>query len=382
MNSKILLMLFSLTLLNSCGSFEDEKKSLMTTPEKKDLVHSFDIEKDQAAKYSETDPNAVKPEEKQAPVEEVQPKKLSKKEKARLAKLEREAKKKEAAEKKAAGKAAGQTTSTAPTPTPVVPHDGYPADFPQFMKDYDVVSKPIWEKFKPLFFQGEQSILGISYLGVTAGYITMTSKDIVKMGDRLAYHYFARFKSKDAYRYFYWLDDTIETFIEKNTFLPIKYALVQREKKQNVDDLQLFDYKKNKVSTYYKRVKEGANKDEHLEKFIPRYLQESFGALQFVRGLPLKKGDHYDFPVSTRGDTWLLKIEVMGEEMISVNGQDVKAYRLKAETHFPGVLQKSGDINFWYSVDDLKKLLKFQAKVKLGSIYGELVEYKPGVLVK
>ena len=60
----------------------------MTTPEKKDLVHSFDIEKDQAAKYSETDPNAVKPEEKQAPVEEVQPKKLSKKEKARLAKLD------------------------------------------------------------------------------------------------------------------------------------------------------------------------------------------------------------------------------------------------------------------------------------------------------
>ena len=210
----------------------------------------------------------------------------------------------------------------------------------------------------------------------------MTLKDIVKLGDKTAYHYFARFKSKDAYRYFYWLDDTIESFVDKSTHLPIKYSLIQREKKQNVDDLQLFDFKKQKVSTYYKRVKEGANKDEHLEKYIPSYLQDSFSALLFVRGLPLHKGDLYDFPVSTRGETWLLKIEVMGEDNITVNDKEVKAFRLRAETHFPGVLQKSGDINFWYAADEAKRLLKFQAKVKLGSIYGELVEYKPGVLVK
>ena len=79
---------------------------------------------------------------------------------------------------------------------------------------------------------------------------------------------------------------------------------------------------------------------------------------------------------------WLLKIEVMGEEVISINGSDINAFKLKAETHFPGVLQKSGDINFWYSADETRKLVKFQAKIKIGSIYGELVEYKPGILVK
>ncbi|MGZ3809104.1 MAG: DUF3108 domain-containing protein, partial [Bacteriovorax sp.] len=258
----------------------------------------------------------------------------------------------------------------------------YPADYPQLFKDYDAVSKPIWEKFRPVFYQGEQAIMAISYLGVTAGYITITSKDIVKMGDRMAYHYFARFKSKEAYRYFYWLDDSLESFIDKRSYLPIKYSLIQREKKQNVDDLQLFDFKKMKVSTWYKRVKQGSNKDEHLERYIPRYLQDSFSALQLVRGLPLHKGDTYDFPVSTRGETWLLKTEVLGEETITVNDKDVRAFRLKAETHFPGVLQKSGDINFWYAADEGKRLLKFQAKVKIGSINGELVDYKPGVMVK
>jgi hypothetical protein len=360
---KFYLWFFSLTLLSGCGSFEDDKRSLLNSSgeEKKDLVKVFEIEKDQAENYR---PEEIKPDQMR---EASLPVKGAKKEKNKK-KIKLDEKKSEKRKEEIKGE--------------MTKGEDYPADFPQLFKDYDAVSKPIWEKFKPVFYKGEQSIIAISYLGVTAGHITMTSKDVVKIGDKMAYHYFARFKSRDAYRYFYWLDDSIETFIEQNTFLPIKYSLIQREKKQNVDDLQLFDFKKHKVMTWYKRVKINANKDEHLEKYIPRHVQDSFAALQFVRGLPLRKGDKYDFPVSTRGETWLLKIEVMGEEMITVNGDEMKAYRLKAETHFPGVLQKSGDINFWYAMDEGKRLVKFQAKVKLGSIFGELVEYKPGVRIK
>lgn len=361
---KFLLSLLTLTLLAACGSFEEDKKDLMApVEEKKDLVDAFDISKEQAEKYT---PEVVVTEP--APVAEA---------KTVKGKPEKTKKGKQAEEKKAEKAKPVEVSKAA-----IAKGDEYPADYPQEFKNYDLVSRPIWEKFKPTFYKGEQSIIAISYLGVTAGYITMTSKDLVKIGDRTAYHYYARFKSRDAYRYFYWLDDTIETFVEQHTFLPIKYSLIQREKKQNVDDLQLFDFKKHKVMTFYKRVKPGADKDEKLEKYIPRYVQDSFSALQFVRGLPLHKGDKYDFPVSTRGKTWLLKIEVVGEETVSVNGKDIRAYKLKAETHFPGVLQKSGDILFWYSMDELKRLVKFQAKVKLGSIYGELVEYKPGVLIK
>ena len=344
-----------LLLLCSCASnFEEEKTRLLTKSDHKDLVTAFEIPKEEAKNYKE---NTEPPPPALPPVVAVKKSKKEKKSKVVIA-----------------------------PPAVVAPvkieTETYPADFPADFKNYDLKSKAIWEKFKPLFYQGEQSILAISYLGVTAGYITVTSLNTVKMGDKDTFHYTARFKSRDAYRYFYWLDDTLETFIEKKTYLPIKYSLVQREKKQNVDDLQLFDFKKLKTFNWYKRVKENANADVKEENYIPRYVQDSFSALQFTRGLPLVKGDLYDFPVVTRGKAWLLKVEVMGDEVISVNDHDVKAIRVKAETHFPGVLQKSGDINFWYAADDARRLLKFQAKVKLGSIYGELVDYKAGVLVK
>jgi hypothetical protein len=353
------LQLAVLLLLCSCASnFEEEKSRLLTKNDHKDLVSAFEIPKEEAKNYKEnTEPP---PAPAVAPVVAAKKSKINKEKKTK-------------------------TVVTAPvgaTPIKTEVGDGYPSDFPADFKNYDLNSKAVWEKFRPRFFQGEQSILAISYLGVTAGYITVTSLNSIKMGDRDTYHYTARFKSRDAYRYFYWLDDNLETFIDKKTYLPIKYSLIQREKKQNVDDLQLFDFKKLKTFNWYKRTKEGANADMKEENYIPRYVQDSFSALQFTRGLPLVKGDLYDFPVVTRGKAWLLKVEVMGEEEVSVNDHTVRAIRVKAETHFPGVLQKSGDINFWYAADDVRRLLKFQAKVKLGSIFGELVDYKAGVLVK
>lgn len=364
MNFKNLMtpvLILTLGVLGACGSFEKEKESLLATSEKKDLVNVFELDKDQAELIKE---KTVSP-----PVVPV------------LKEKKTENGKKTKAQKNGKVTATTEVAKTSVAPA-VVTTQGYPADYPQILKDYDSKSEAVWSKFKSTFYQGEQSIIAISYLGVTAGYITINSKDIVKLSDKTAFHYYARFKSKDAYRYFYWLDDSIETFIDTATFLPIKYSLIQREKKQNVDDLELFDFKKLKTYHWYKRVKEGSNKDEKIENYIPRFAQDSFSALQFVRGMPMNKGDQYDFPVVTRGKPWLLKVEVMGEETISVNSKDVRAFRLKAETHFPGVLQKSGDINFWYAADEARRLLKFQAKVKIGSIYGELVEYKPGVLVK
>jgi hypothetical protein len=352
------LCILVILLLNSCASnLEEEKNRLLQKNEHKDLVTSFEIPKEDANNYKE---NSVESKTTNPITVE---KKVSKKTKKELKKK----------------KVSTVAEAILPASTAAFV---YPADFPEDFKAMDLKSQSIWEKFKPLFYQGEQSILAISYLGVTAGYITVSSQNIVNIGGRNAFHYTARFKSREAYRYFYWLDDSLETYIEKSTYLPIKYSLIQREKKQNVDDLQLFDFKKLKTSNWYKREKEGVKTDDKNENYIPRFVQDSFSALQFTRGLPLKKGDTYDFPVVTRGKAWLLKLEVLGEETTTVNDHDIKAIKIKAETHFPGVLQKSGDIIFWYAADDMRRLLKFQAKVKLGSIFGELVDFKAGTLVK
>ena len=367
----LVLILILVLVLGSCATnYEDEKSVLLSKPENTDLVNQFEAEAKQEDIFQGQE--NVKKEEVKAPETVKTSSKITK------------APAKKDGVTPAKTQQAATIAETAPkviTP-PSALNPVLPADYPEEYKAYDVKSKEAWSKFNPVFYQGEQSIMSVSYLGVTAGYITIMSKELTTLNGKAAFHYYARFKSSDAYRYFYWLDDRLDSYVEKETFLPMKYSLIQREKKQNVDDLQLFDFKKMMTYNWYKRVKEGSNRDEKGEMKIPSLAQDSFSALQFVRGLPLNKGDKYELPVITRGKFWILKVEVMGEETTSVNGKDVKAIKIRAETNFPGVLKKSGDINFWYGVDVEKKLLKFQAKVKIVSLYGELVEYKPGIKVQ
>jgi hypothetical protein len=160
-----------------------------------------------------------------------------------------------------------------------------------------------------------------------------------------------------------------------DNFIPLKFVLTQRESKQNVDDLQLFDHDKLMTHFWYRREKNKEVTELANSLPIPRYFQDSYASLFLVRGLPLKIGDLYEFPIVSRGKIWILEAKVDAYDTISIDNRDVKAIRIKAVTHFPGILKKQGDILFWYSADEKRTLLKFSAKVKIGSIEGEIYDY-------
>lgn len=279
---------------------------------------------------------------------------------------------------KAPIKVSGPSTKkeSVPIMKPLIQNDDYPADYPENLKGYDQKSKLVWPQFKPFVIPGEKYTFRVGYLGITAGFIKIETLPRVNIGGTDAFHFKARMRSARYYSYIYTLDDSLESYVSADQFIPLKYVLLQRESAQTVDDLQLFDSQKLKTYHFYKRLKKGKRKNVELEKPIPRYFQDSFSALFFVRGLPLNKGDLYEFPIVTRGKIWILKIKVEGIESLKVKDKWVDAIRINAETRFPGVLEKKGDIRFWYSSDKSRRLLKFQADVKIGSIKGDLVEYQ------
>lgn len=253
--------------------------------------------------------------------------------------------------------------------------DQFPKDYPEEIKGYDTKYRKYWDNYKPIINKGEQFVFKASYIGVTAGYMEMTTMEDAAIAGRDVFHIRGHLTSADYYRYVYTVDDKIDTYIDKKTFTPMKYSLIQRESGQSVDDLQIFDRDNYKSYFWYKRIKKNAMKNEEKSDFIPRHFQDSFSALHFVRGFPLKIGDYYEFPVYTRAKIWVLKLWVEEEEEVSALGKDYKAIRIRAQTHFPGVLKANDDIFFWFSSDAEKIPLKFKAKVKIGSIAGELIKY-------
>ncbi|MBT3983792.1 MAG: DUF3108 domain-containing protein [Bacteriovoracaceae bacterium] len=393
MDYKILLILF---VFSGCA-WNIHQDDITKLKKEKDLVEEFSNKQEILDKFKEdpnfseesnivteivkkeTDKEDDKPEEEEEDEDEAYdrtsvPKVVREEPKKFEAPKEKRKKTPKVAEKKVAPKPAAKSIDLKKIEAKSI-KTRYPKGYPKVLKGYDKKSEPLWKKFSPKIYIGEKMALDVKYFNITAGKIFIETLPIKKIGGRKTFHFFARLKSAPFYEYIYKLDDYIESFMDIETYTPIKYALVQHETKQDVDDLQLFDDEALKTYFWYKRKKNGQIKEVNKSAFIPKYFQDSVTPLFFMRGLPFKIGAKYEFPVITRAKLWIVKIEVVKIETIRIMGERIKAYKLKAETRYPGVLSKKGDIIFWFSKDARKRFLKFEAKVKIGTITGELVSF-------
>jgi len=246
----------------------------------------------------------------------------------------------------------------------------YPAEYIQLSKD----AAPTWSKYQSRHRTGQKTYLDIHYLGMTVGKIMIANKGIKTIKGQEVWHFHARFKSAPFYSSIYELDDTVDTYVTKDKFLSLRYSLIQRESKQNIDDLQLFDRDQLKSFWFYKMVRPDKTKVKNEEKPIPTLSMDPFSVVFFFQGLPLKDGEKYEIPLMNKGKVLVLKVEVEGREKINTELGEKKAVRLHAMTKYSGDHIKSGDMTFWFSDDDRKTLLKAQAKIKIGSVTADVVE--------
>ncbi len=250
-----------------------------------------------------------------------------------------------------------------------------PKDYPPEFAAINEKAKKVWDLYKPNHFVDEKVFLDIHYLGMTVGKIMVLNKGKKMINDKEVWHLHARFKSAPFYSNIYELDDTVDTYVTTDQFLSIRYSLIQRESKQDVDDLQLHDRDQHKTFWFYHQKKsDGKVKDKKVEKPIPYFSIDPFSILFFYQGLPLKNGDNYEIPVINKGKILILKSVVEGRETIDTEKGEKKAIRVHATTKYTGETLKSGDLYFWFSDDNRRTLLKAQAKIKIGSVTADVVE--------
>lgn len=251
-----------------------------------------------------------------------------------------------------------------------------PADYPPEMIATNEKAKKVWDSYKSNHHENEKIFLDIHYLGMTVGKIMVTNMGKKMIDNKEVWHFHARFKSAPFYSNIYELDDAVDTYVTTDKFLSVKYTVIQRESKQNVDDIQLLDHDALKVYWLYhsKRLSDGKKKNKKEEKFIPYYSIDPFSTLFLYQGLPLNNGDVYEIPVVNKGKVLIMKAKVLARETIDTEMGERKAIKLQATTQYTGDKLKSGDMTFWFSDDSKRSLLKAQAKISLGSVTADIVK--------
>lgn len=249
-----------------------------------------------------------------------------------------------------------------------------PEDYPAELIEIEKKAALVWKNYKPNHKTSDKVILNINYLGMTVGKIMFTNNGKKMMNDQEVWHFHARFKSAPFYSRIYELDDTVDTFVTTNEFLSTRYSLIQRESKQDIDDLQLHDREQLKTFWFYKRVTKEKTREKNESKYIPYHSLDPFSVVFFYQGLPLKDGDIYEIPLINKTKVLIFKSIVEGREKIKTSQGTKKAIRVHATTQYSGDHLKSGELYFWFSDDDSRTLLKAQAKIKIGSVTAEIVD--------
>lgn len=252
----------------------------------------------------------------------------------------------------------------------------YPEDYPSELKELDQKTKITWEQFKPYLNKDEKIMLDVDYLGMTVGKVVVGYRGLKMMGDKPVHHFQAFFKSAPFYSAIYEIDDQLDTFVDSESFTSKRYNLIQKESSQNVNEVQLYDRELLKTSAYQKSVKKKEESSKKWEGPIPHWYIDPLSVLWLLRGMPLKNGEVYTIPVVNKAKVLVLTATVEKREEIKIKTGKVSTIRVQASSQYTGRTLKSGDMTLWFSDDQERRLLRMQAKIKLGSIYAEFTDGK------
>lgn len=271
------------------------------------------------------------------------------------------------------GKALAKPVSEIVTMKPLVKSP--PKDYPAHLFQINEKAKKVWDIYRPNHVVDQKVFLDIHYLGMTVGKIVAMNKGKKMINGREVWHFHARFKSAPFYSNIYELDDTVDTYVTTENFLSQRFSLIQRESSQDIDDLQLHDRDLFKSYWFYhQKRKNGKVKDKKEEGYIPYFSTDPFSVLFLYQGLPLKNGDVYEIPLINKAKILILRSEVEGRETLNTEKGKIRAIRLHATTKYTGETLKSGDLYFWFSDDTQRRLVKAQAKIKIGSVTADLAD--------
>jgi hypothetical protein len=240
---------------------------------------------------------------------------------------------------------------------------------------YPDLRKDLQTQFKT----GEKAVYEITYFGVPAAYFTMTVQPPQTINGRAVYHSAITVESHPLFKLVYRMNDRIDTFFDQMGLFSHRFQMSLDESKQTRQTLELYDHEQGRM--FYRNF--WAPRDNTPKRHegyfpMPRFAQDSVSSLYYLRAIPLRLNDQFEFEVAQEGKHFQSIIKVEGTEKLSSKIGDKQALKLRLGARINGQLKKPDDNFLWISLDETRIPLRLEAKVKIGTIVATLVKYEPG----
>jgi hypothetical protein len=256
------------------------------------------------------------------------------------------------------GKAKGKKAKAAPAPkAKATPVGWQPASWP--------------------FGIGEKLVYAMRYGPIEGGVATIEVKEPKIVDGEPVLHYHAKVRSSKVLEFFYKVDDTMDTWVGAADHLPRRQEIQQLESARWGRRVVVFD-QKAQAARYYSHLTKKNGEVQEIRRDDPliNAPQDVFGALFFYRFAEDLRT--LNFPVHDRFKHWNNELIFIAKEQVTVPAGTFDTIKFKMNPRITGDLNPKGDVYIWFRDDPSKVMVKFSAKIRVGSVTGELREYKAG----
>ncbi len=170
--------------------------------------------------------------------------------------------------------------------------------------------------------------------------------------------------------------DQIESFYDQNNFCTRSVRKNTLEGRRKLRTRIVYHLLRHKLTLQETNLSGPRPRYKHSQQAIPGCVLDLFTALYYVRQLPLKLNEVYNFPVNEGGKTVEVRlIPDLKETVITPAGT---FHTLRAEPHIfnTAVFHRPGRMWIWFSDDRLHLPVMVKAQVSWGTIIAHLTRYE------
>lgn len=233
------------------------------------------------------------------------------------------------------------------------------------------------ERSKLPFMVGERMEIDLNWMALPAGRVIMEVRSSAPINGRETFELWGNVLSSRLVDAIYHVDNTIESFIDSKATLPYKFLLHMVETSQKKETRVAFDHSKGKAFYWSKRISQkwGDELIDVADSLTPGAM-DMFSGVYHLRLIDYELNKPVRFPVYEKSKNLQVVVTPVANELVTSKVGVFQCWKLSVQVELNNNLQQMGESHLWLSDDSKRYIVKFDAKVKIGSLKGNLVDLK------
>jgi len=174
------------------------------------------------------------------------------------------------------------------------------------------------------------------------------------------------------------VDDSFESMVDESGFCSLRMTKKLREGKRLRDVVLTFDPKRGTghyLAHDAAKTPPAELKNEEV-KNLPPCVQDILSGIYLVRLQELRSGEKFPLTVSDDGTVKQVEVRVKEKEAVEATAGRFSAWKVETVSVFGGLFKGGGTFLVWFSDDAHRVPVKFEAKVKVGRVFGTVKQIK------